>query len=326
MQSFWFRTLGMVSAVLLFQHTTAFAQIGGGAGGGGGGGAGGGGAGAGGGAAGGGGGGNTQGGPGFTQAPTISTQGAGGGSSLSNTNFLSNSYANPFYQGRPGANANNNAPGGFGQPTFGSTGGGGTGGLGGIGGTTTGGATSGLRTTGGGGGMNAGGGGGTTGGQNRGGGQTGGIGSIGGGGQAGGGIGGFGGQQQGGGLGGGIGGQAGGIGGGQNRAGGQAGGLGGNTANQRVTSFIAGQTGASYVTDIKFAVRPMQAPKMQVDIQTTLNRSSMLSQAKNLECIVQDRTVTLRGKVKTDDERRLAEGLVRLTPGVRQVVNELIVE
>jgi len=33
--------------------------------------------------------------------------------------------------------------------------------------------------------------------------------------------------------------------------------------------------------------------------------------------------IVLRGSVATDHERRLAEALVRLTPGVRDLVNEL---
>jgi osmotically-inducible protein OsmY len=38
---------------------------------------------------------------------------------------------------------------------------------------------------------------------------------------------------------------------------------------------------------------------------------------------VEDKVVTIRGKVASDDERRLAEGLLRLAPGVRAVKNEL---
>jgi osmotically-inducible protein OsmY len=41
---------------------------------------------------------------------------------------------------------------------------------------------------------------------------------------------------------------------------------------------------------------------------------------------VDGQTVILKGKVPSEDERRLAEGLIRLTPGVRAVRNELIVE
>jgi osmotically-inducible protein OsmY len=35
--------------------------------------------------------------------------------------------------------------------------------------------------------------------------------------------------------------------------------------------------------------------------------------------------VILRGRVADDDERRLAEGMVRMEPGVREVRNELII-
>jgi osmotically-inducible protein OsmY len=41
---------------------------------------------------------------------------------------------------------------------------------------------------------------------------------------------------------------------------------------------------------------------------------------------VDGRTVTLRGEVSSDDERRHVESLVRITPGVREIHNELTVK
>ena len=38
---------------------------------------------------------------------------------------------------------------------------------------------------------------------------------------------------------------------------------------------------------------------------------------------VEGGTVVLKGQVSDDDQRRLVEGMMRLTPGVRDVRNEL---
>lgn len=45
----------------------------------------------------------------------------GGGVSISQSNFLSATYANPLYPGRPGSTSLAPAAGGFGQPSFGNT-------------------------------------------------------------------------------------------------------------------------------------------------------------------------------------------------------------
>jgi osmotically-inducible protein OsmY len=53
--------------------------------------------------------------------------------------------------------------------------------------------------------------------------------------------------------------------------------------------------------------------------------SSYLKKIRNLDLSVDSGAVTLRGEVGTARERRLVEGMVRLTPGVREVRNELTV-
>jgi osmotically-inducible protein OsmY len=55
-------------------------------------------------------------------------------------------------------------------------------------------------------------------------------------------------------------------------------------------------------------------------------RSTSLSTAGNIQVEVEGQTVFLKGKVPSDDEPRVAEGLIRFTPGVRAVRNELILE
>jgi hypothetical protein len=62
------------------------------------------------------------------------------------------------------------------------------------------------------------------------------------------------------------------------------------------------------------------------EVRAVIARSTSLSRPGNIQVDVEGQTVILKGKVPTEDERRLAEGLIRLTPGVRAVRNELIVE
>lgn len=56
-----------------------------------------------------------------------------------------------------------------------------------------------------------------------------------------------------------------------------------------------------------------------------LLNSSGLKKVRNLDVVVDSGAVVLRGEVGTARERRLVEGMVRLTPGVRDVRNELTV-
>ena len=52
-------------------------------------------------------------------------------------------------------------------------------------------------------------------------------------------------------------------------------------------------------------------------------RSSSLASARSIQVLVDGGVVLLRGRVNDERERRLAENLVWLTPGVGEVRNEL---
>jgi hypothetical protein len=65
------------------------------------------------------------------------------------------------------------------------------------------------------------------------------------------------------------------------------------------------------------------APRLQTDLEQILTRSSALSPNRAIRIDVVGGTVVLRGMVASDHDRRMAEGLVRMTPGVRDVRNEL---
>jgi osmotically-inducible protein OsmY len=59
------------------------------------------------------------------------------------------------------------------------------------------------------------------------------------------------------------------------------------------------------------------------DLQSLLQRSSALRDAGNIQLVVSDSRVILRGRVRTPRDRRLAEALIRMTPGVQDVQNNL---
>ena len=75
---------------------------------------------------------------------------------------------------------------------------------------------------------------------------------------------------------------------------------------------------------------PVPAPaaraEFRPEVRAVIARSTALSTPGNIQVEVEGQTVILKGKVPNDEERRLAEGLIRLTPGVRMVRNELVVE
>lgn len=68
------------------------------------------------------------------------------------------------------------------------------------------------------------------------------------------------------------------------------------------------------------------APVLHTRLQTIVASSATLQKMRGLDVAVDGGAVVLRGHVATDRERRLAEAMIRLTPGVREVRNELTVQ
>jgi hypothetical protein len=60
-------------------------------------------------------------------------------------------------------------------------------------------------------------------------------------------------------------------------------------------------------------------------VRGVIERSTYVPSKANIQVTVQGTTVQLQGQVASDKERRLVEGMVRTTPGVRDVVNQLTV-
>lgn len=82
----------------------------------------------------------------------------------------------------------------------------------------------------------------------------------------------------------------------------------------------------SYTTTLAFAP-PVVAPisALQVQLGTVFQGTSQLTPNSNIQVAVDGATVVLRGSVANENERRLAEGMARLEPGVRNVRNELTI-
>ncbi len=263
-------------------------------------------------------GGGQQSGQGTTAAATAPTVGPSAGVSSTgvaqSSNIVSPYFANPSYQGVPSASSTGTTivnPGGFGTALYGGTGtaAGGTGGratagrttAGGLGGTTTGGARTGTT-----GGL-----GGTTGGL---GGATTGLGTAG---------------RTGGGATGGLGGTTGTLGGlgttggtrGTGGFGGATGGIGG--ANSTSQQLSTGRS-IAYTQTLRFGVAPISTTQLQTDVQSLISGSSTLSGVSGLQATVNDSgQLVLKGKVADEEEARFVEGMFRLTPGVKDVKNEL---
>jgi hypothetical protein len=69
--------------------------------------------------------------------------------------------------------------------------------------------------------------------------------------------------------------------------------------------------------------RRLGASRLQADVQGIVANSTMFSNNKSIQIGMDQGTLVMRGKVASDRERRMAEGLVRLSPGVNSVRNEL---
>jgi hypothetical protein len=68
---------------------------------------------------------------------------------------------------------------------------------------------------------------------------------------------------------------------------------------------------------------PVVVPALQADLRGVIDRTTAIANPAGVQIVMDGRTVVLRGAVRDRDEARLAEGLVRLTPGVGVVRNEL---
>ncbi|HYV34675.1 MAG TPA: BON domain-containing protein [Gemmataceae bacterium] len=116
---------------------------------------------------------------------------------------------------------------------------------------------------------------------------------------------------------------------GKGGAAGGTGGTGSTSSTNAYASTMGVKRAPSYYTVVgpTFGnVRPVQPMQIQGELQTTLRDSSFLTSGKNLNVSVTDnQVVVLTGVVATAEEKQLAESLVRMTPNVYFVRNEITV-
>ena len=97
----------------------------------------------------------------------------------------------------------------------------------------------------------------------------------------------------------------------------------GRTGQTGQTNQNQSATRVIYSASLKFAPPVKPTAQVESELREILDRSTSLSNPAAIELSVEDKVVTIRGKVASEDERSLAEGLIRLAPGVRGVKNEL---
>ena len=98
---------------------------------------------------------------------------------------------------------------------------------------------------------------------------------------------------------------------------------GANSANNQSGIVVALPRQISYTATLNFPTPKFTPAQVQADLRGVLDRSSMLTNSRGIELVADGQVVVLRGNVPTGDEARLVEGMIRLTPGVRDVRNEL---
>lgn len=86
-----------------------------------------------------------------------------------------------------------------------------------------------------------------------------------------------------------------------------------------------GRRGPIVGSSLKFAMPPRNMEFVRGDVQRSIAGATGLTNAAAVSVHLVDGTVVLRGQVASDDERRHAENVARLSPGVRHVRNELVV-
>jgi len=102
----------------------------------------------------------------------------------------------------------------------------------------------------------------------------------------------------------------------------------GNTGNAyRSSGQIILSTGGTVTGPDSLTASPGNASfgGLRAEVQTILDRSSKIQSKGTIQVGLEGNTLVLRGLVKNDHERRLAEAIARLTPGVRDLRNELAV-
>jgi hypothetical protein len=97
------------------------------------------------------------------------------------------------------------------------------------------------------------------------------------------------------------------------------------TSTTAFTPSTAYRSSPSFATRIAFAV-PAPAPRatVQANLQQMIGSAEQLPSRTGIKVQWDGDTIVLRGQVSNNEERRVAESLILLEPGVRTVRNELV--
>jgi hypothetical protein len=112
--------------------------------------------------------------------------------------------------------------------------------------------------------------------------------------------------------------------------GGQYGTTGTVTITNPATGFSATSIGVrrapAYTTTIGFEHQAPAVTRLTSEVQQVLAQSTRLSTTRDIQVTSQGRVIVLSGWVADAHDRRLAENLARLTPGIHEVRNELKIQ
>lgn len=101
-------------------------------------------------------------------------------------------------------------------------------------------------------------------------------------------------------------------------------GIGGQNANTQSGIVVQLPVQIAYTAQMQFPTPPVAPTRLQTDLRLAIDGTSMIANPKAVQIITDaNNNITLRGTVKNDEELRLVEGMVRLTPGVGDIKNEL---
>jgi osmotically-inducible protein OsmY len=80
----------------------------------------------------------------------------------------------------------------------------------------------------------------------------------------------------------------------------------------------------AYTATPRFTSRALTPTLLRTEVVSIISNSTQIANAQGVQVDTADGgIVTLKGTVQDEDEARLIEGMIRLTPGVREVRNAL---
>jgi hypothetical protein len=93
--------------------------------------------------------------------------------------------------------------------------------------------------------------------------------------------------------------------------------------NMNAAGSILNRRGPAYTVAVTFPYEPPSASQLSTEAQNILARSSALTTRDSIKVRADGQALVLEGQVRSEQEKRLAENMLRLTPGVRSVQNNL---